>query len=303
MERKTTSFIYPNGKQTINDNNMATPINDVNTLIERIDTKYPFSSDSTNYGQILRGVANKALIHDIIKDIVTTIDGLSKQPYSMTDCKKFLYGYMNECIANLYERRGETTMDCFCEAWINIRTHENKKATRERIEQIAKSRGLEIDKTIKDIHKTFHEFEHNYKMLKQFNYGTNGYNQYLPPSKNGAALLLKYRFDPYGLPYGLGFCSNIFTEVEREQRKTKEAETHDDYLNKRRAYWKQLKNEEEDEKEKRKLKVKDPNSLTALQVILMIIVGGLFGWLMAEAGNLIILFALFVGALFLKCLR
>ena len=41
---------------------MAMPINDIDTLIKRIDTKYPFSSDSTNYGQKLRGIASKALI-------------------------------------------------------------------------------------------------------------------------------------------------------------------------------------------------------------------------------------------------
>ena len=41
---------------------MAMPINDIDTLIKRIDAKYPFSSDGANYGQILRGVASKVLI-------------------------------------------------------------------------------------------------------------------------------------------------------------------------------------------------------------------------------------------------
>ena len=158
---------------------------------------------------------------------------------------------------------------------------------------------MEINKTIKDIHKTFHDFEHNYKMLKQSSYETNGYNQYLPLSKNGAALLLKYKFNPYGLPYGLGFSSNIFTEVEKEQSKT--IGNQERYLNERREYWRIIREEEAASRvETKKQQQKDPNSLTALQIILMIIVGGLIGWLMAEAGNLIILFALFVGALFFK---
>ena len=159
---------------------MAISINDIETLIQELDKKYPYSTDKTNYGQILSGVAGRVKVHDIIQDVVTIAGGISKPPYNRVESKQFLYGYMNELIANLYEQKKDSSIDSFCEAWINIRTHENKKAMRERIEQIAKSRGLEVDKTIKDIHKTFHEFEHNYKMLNQFSYGSNGYNQYLP---------------------------------------------------------------------------------------------------------------------------
>ena len=39
--------------------------------------------------------------------------------------------------------------------------------------------------------------------------------------------------------------------------------------------------------------MEDTYSLFALQIILMVIVGGLLGWFMAEAGNLIILFTFF----------
>lgn len=254
---------------------MTAPINDIETLKKELDKKYLHSTDSINYGQILSGVASRIKVHDIIKDIVTITSGTSKAPYFMSEYKQFLYGYMNECIADLYEKSGETSMDSFCEAWINIRAHENKKSTRERIEQIAKSRGLEVDKTIKDIHKTFHEFEHNYKTLKQFSYGTNGYNQYLPLSKNGAATLLKYKFDPYGLPYGLGWGSNIFTEVEKEQKTNKR--TQDSHL----SNWRQIKKGESVQNIGKK-KEKDPNSLTTGQIIALVIGGLLIGAIAAS---------------------
>ena len=83
-----------------------------------------------------------------------------------------------------------------------------------------------------------------------------------------------------------------------------DSKASDRFLNERRAYWRKVREEETaSEVEAKKQKEKDPNSLTAWQIILIIIVGGLFGWLIAEAGNLILLFALFIGALFLKCLR
>lgn len=82
------------------------------------------------------------------------------------------------------------------------------------------------------------------------------------------------------------------------------------FLNERRQYWRQIAKEEgraprlDVKREKANTEnTEDPNSLSAWQIILIIIVGGLFGWLMAEAGSLILLFALFIGALFLKCLR
>ena len=256
---------------------MATAINDIETLIKELDKKYLYSTDKTNYGQLLRGVASRTKVHDIIKDIVTIAYETAKAPYFMSECKQLLYGYMNECIAVLYEKGGRTSLDAFCEAWINIRENENKNTVRERIEQIAKSRGLEVDITKKNIHKTFHEFEHNYKMLKQFSYGSNGYNQYLPLSKNGAALLLEYKFDPYGLPYGLGWSSNIFTEVEREQRKARGVVSQEKYLNERRSYWRKVAEEEGKAPGFEAKKVKDPNSLSTGQIIALIIGGLLVG--------------------------
>ena len=66
------------------------------------------------------------------------------------------------------------------------------------------------------------------------------------------------------------------------------------FLNERRQYWRQIVKEEGratrldvKNEEVKSENTKDANSLSALQIILMIIVGGLFGWLMAEAGNLI----------------
>lgn len=201
---------------------MATSINDIENLAKELDNKYPFSRYSTNYGQILREVASRTKVHDIIADISEIVFGISREPYYMSRYKPFLYGYMNELIGNLYEQRGKISMDSFCEAWINIREHENRKLIRERIEQIAVGRGLEVEKTKNDIQRTFEEFENNYKKLKQFTYNSNGYNQYLPLTKKGASLLLEYKFDPYGLPYGLGWSSNIFTEIESEKRKKEE---------------------------------------------------------------------------------
>ena len=88
------------------------------------------------------------------------------------------------------------------------------------------------------------------------------------------------------------------------------SEASERYLNERREYWRQIvkregkasKLEIKDEEAKAE-NTEDPNSLSVLQIVVLVIVGGLFGWLLAEAGNLILLFALFVGALFLKCLR
>ena len=89
-----------------------------------------------------------------------------------------------------------------------------------------------------------------------------------------------------------------------------DSEVSERFLNERREYWRQIvkregkasKLEIKDEEAKAE-NTEDPNSLSVLQIVLLVIVGGLFGWLLAEAGNLILLFALFVGALFLKCLR
>jgi hypothetical protein len=198
---------------------MATPTTDINTFVARIDAKYPFSSDRTHYGTMLRGVASKTVVHDIIKDIVTTIDGISKEPYGMSDGKKFLYGYMNECIAKNFEEAGKPKIECFSEAYINIREHENAKVTKDRIVQAATKMGLDVEQTKNKIDQTFDEFEKNFRKLSQYPYNSNGYNQYLPLCKEAAAVLLRFRYDPYGLPYGIRFGYNLFTEVKKEQEK------------------------------------------------------------------------------------
>ncbi|MBR1463405.1 MAG: hypothetical protein IJ604_08570 [Prevotella sp.] len=81
------------------------------------------------------------------------------------------------------------------------------------------------------------------------------------------------------------------------------SEASERFLNGRREYWRKVREEETASAEAKKQKEKDSNSLSVWQIVLLVIVGGLVGWLMAEAGNLIILFALFIGVLFLKCLR
>ena len=81
------------------------------------------------------------------------------------------------------------------------------------------------------------------------------------------------------------------------------SEASERFQNERREYWRKVREEETASAEAKKQKEKDPNSLSAWQIVLLVIVGGLFGWLLAEAGNLILLFALFVGALLLKCSR
>lgn len=247
---------------------MATTINNIDTLKKELDKKYPYSTDKTNYGQLLSGVASRTKVHDVIKDIVTIACETAKTPYFMSECKQLLYGYMNECIANLYEKGGRTSLDGFCEAWINIRAHENKNTIRERIEEIAKSRGLDVEKTKNDIQKTFEEFEYNYKQLNQFTYKSNGYNQYLPLSKKGASLLLKYKFDPYGLPYKLGW-SNIFTEVEKDERE-KEAK-------------------EAEEKKKEKEKNIENISIVIGVVVFIAIIVGLSIWLESVEGAIILI--------------
>ena len=198
---------------------MATPTTDINTFVARIDAKYPFSSDRTHYGTMLRGVASKTVVHDIIKDIVTTIDGISKEPYGMSDGKKFLYGYMNECIAKNFEEAGKPKIECFSEAYINIREHENAKVTKDRIVQAATKMGLDVEQTKNKIDQTFDEFEKNFRKLSQYPYNSNGYNQYFPLCKEAAAVLLRFKYDPYGLPYDIRFGYNLFTEVKKEQEK------------------------------------------------------------------------------------
>jgi len=62
------------------------------------------------------------------------------------------------------------------------------------------------------------------------------------------------------------------------------SETSEIFLNERRQYWRQIVKEEgraprlDVKREKANIEnTKDPNSLTALQIILMVIVGGLIG--------------------------
>ena len=40
---------------------------------------------------MLSGVTSKTKVHDIIKDIVTVVDGTSKAPYFIPENKQFLY--------------------------------------------------------------------------------------------------------------------------------------------------------------------------------------------------------------------
>ena len=80
------------------------------------------------------------------------------------------------------------------------------------------------------------------------------------------------------------------------------------FLNSRRAYWRK-------EMEKNpvahghhylsndKAEKKSDNDLSIGQIISIIVGGILFGALIAWAGSLILLFALFVGAMLLKCMR
>ena len=53
-------------------------------------------------------------------------------------------------------------------------------------------------------------------MLNRLPYNSNGYNQQLFLCKKYAVDLLNYKFYSYGIPYKLGWCGNIFTEVEKE---------------------------------------------------------------------------------------
>lgn len=244
---------------------MATPINDIDTLIERIETKYPFSSDSTNYGAMLRGVVSKTIVHDIIKDIVAAIDGISKSPYNMSDCKKFLYGYMNECIAKNFEKAEKPKIESFCEAYINIREHENAKVIKERIVKAAVNMELDVEQTRTQIDQTFDEFERNFKKVLQYPYNSNGYNQYLPLCKTIAAVLLKYKYDPYGLPYDLRYGHNIFTEVKQEQEKK--------LIGKRRKEREQRRKEEEDRQKEIQFKKEQRSTRTKIIIGITVFVG------------------------------
>lgn len=50
---------------------------EIEIIINKINSKYPFSTDKTNYGEILYDVAYRTDVHDTIKDIKTVIDGVA----------------------------------------------------------------------------------------------------------------------------------------------------------------------------------------------------------------------------------
>ncbi len=255
---------------------MRTPC-EIENIINKINSKYPFSTDKTNYGEILYGVAYRTDVHDIIKDLITVIDGIAKFPYNMSEHRDYLYGYMNTCILNNYEFNEASTLESFCKSYINIRAHKNSDVTRERIVQIATNRGLSVENAANDIRYELDEFEKSYKLLKQFTYNSNGYNQQLVLCKKCAIALLNYKFDPYGLPYGFGFYSNIFTEVKKDLASKQNTDNKPDGE-----------------------KSVDSNILIT---ILSIIICGAVIVFIIWSGPLFFLFLAFVGVLLLKCMR
>ena len=203
---------------------MDKKIDDIQTLINEIEKKYPYSTDATDYGRILRDVRSKSDIHNIISDIVRVDSVISKSPYYLS-CQDLLYGYLNQCILNIYKESNSNSLDVFCEAYINIRAHEKALLIKETIIQIAKSRGLEVEGTTLVMNNALEEFNQNFSKLKQYQYNTNGYNQYLASSKKWAAVLINYKFDACGLHYGINSLgSNLFLDVERELEWEKERE-------------------------------------------------------------------------------
>lgn len=252
---------------------MDIPINDIDTLIKEIERKYPYSTDSRNFAEYIRGVSSKMSVHDIISTIVTVIDGISKYPYLMSECKSLLYGYMNERLLKWYEDNESLKIESFCEAYINIRDHENKESIKEKIVKIAESRGLIVDNSKVAMKAALNEFNHNYSMLKGFSYKSNGYNQYLPLAKAGAAKLLDYRFDACGLPYSLGSFSNIFKEVRDDRKREKEKE-----------------------EEKRRQEKEEKDKTTALivgTIVGVAIIVGLSIWMESLEGGIILFIIIF----------
>ena len=114
---------------------------------------------------MLSGVGNRTEVEDIVGDISTIVFGISREPYYMSEYKDVLYAYMNTCILNNYEFNEDSTLERFCEAYINIRKYENFEEKRWRIVQIAKNRGLSVENSANDIRKKLDEFDKNYNML------------------------------------------------------------------------------------------------------------------------------------------
>ena len=143
---------------------MDTP-NKIEDIIKKINARYPYSTDRRNYGDMLSGVGNRTEVEDIVGDISTIVFGISREPYYMSEYKDVLYAYMNTCILNNYEFNEDSTLERFCEAYINIRKYENFEEKRWRIVQIAKNRGLSVENSANDIRKKLDEFDKNYNML------------------------------------------------------------------------------------------------------------------------------------------
>ena len=119
-------------------------------------------------------------------------------------------------------------------------------------------------------------------MLNRLPYNSNGYNQQLVLCKKYAVDLLNYKFYSYGIPYKLGWCSNIFTEVKKELEARKNI----------------------DNQPKKKNTV---DSKTISNIISIIVGGAIFAFfafiIISGGGPLLVLFGLFIGALLLKCMR
>lgn len=260
---------------------MDTP-NKIEDIIKKINARYPYSTDRRNYGDMLSGVGNRTEVKDIVGDISTIVFGISREPYYMSEYKDVLYAYMNTCILNNYEFNEDSTLERFCEAYINIRKYENFEEKRWRIVQIAKNRGLSVENSANDIRKKLDEFDKNYNMLNRLPYNSNGYNQQLVLCKKYAVDLLNYKFYSYGIPYKLGWCGNIFTEVEKELEARKNI----------------------DNQPKKKNTV---DSKTISNIISIIVGGAIFAFfafiIISGGGPLLVLFGLFIGALLLKCMR
>ena len=206
---------------------MTAPINDIKTLIKVLENSFLHSTDNINYGDILKKVESRNSVRYIVGDIVSVKRGMSKPPYclnnSLSCCDSLLDGYMNECIAKCFENSEETTEKCFAEAYVNIREHENQNTIREKIVEIANKHGLDVKVTAGSIEWKLTEFKHDFNVFKQFEYGTNGYNKFLPICKSEAAELLNIGYYPFDFPNVRGIC-NVFSEVRSDQEKKRQEE-------------------------------------------------------------------------------
>lgn len=198
-------------------------IKSIEQLIKYLNEQYPYSKDSTNYGEELASMKEMKNVPSMVKKCKRIKYAIRWEPYYFRN-EDMLWTYLNKCIVKCCERSNNISRKFFSNAYINVRDVGNADKVKQKLIEIATSRGLDVSESCRKIDEVWGNYFHYKKEISKYSWDSNGYNQILPKIKAVGAWLTDNNYVPNVDCWALLSSESIETTVFYDYLKVEESE-------------------------------------------------------------------------------